>query len=211
LITLIGYQLGIFDYTSEDYLFAPPNFVGDPTGDIRDGMTHTIYVGAENQFTSKFSGSARIGAQYADFDDLNQSDWSPYLNLMASYMYRPGSSARVGFRYAMNATDIAGTFGNDLDNITTDSQTGTLYASLTHQITAKLIGNLLAQYQFSEFQNGFYDGDVDNLFLLGLNLEYRINQYFSTEIGYNFDRLDSDIPARSFSRNRVYAGVRASY
>jgi outer membrane scaffolding protein for murein synthesis (MipA/OmpV family) len=44
-----------------------------------------------------------------------------------------------------------------------------------------------------------------------LNLEYRFNPNWSTEVGYNFDRLDSDLRDRSFTRNRVYAGVRATY
>jgi hypothetical protein len=55
------------------------------------------------------------------------------------------------------------------------------------------------------------DGDVDNYYGFGANLTYQINQYWSTEGGYNFDRLDSDQPVRSFSRNRVYVGVRATF
>jgi hypothetical protein len=30
-------------------------------------------------------------------------------------------------------------------------------------------------------------------------------------LGYNYDRLDSDLAFRSFTRNRVYFGVRATY
>jgi hypothetical protein len=47
--------------------------------------------------------------------------------------------------------------------------------------------------------------------MLGLNLEYRFTPNWATEFGYNYDRLDSDLPFRSFTRNRVYAGVRATY
>jgi len=42
-------------------------------------------------------------------------------------------------------------------------------------------------------------------------LQYRINQYWSTDLGYNFDHLDSDVVHTSFTRNRVYAGVTASF
>ena len=56
---------------------------------------------------------------------------------------------------------------------------------------------------------------TDDLFLIGANLSYQINENFSTELGYNYDRLDSDLNfggfARSFTRNRVYIGVHASY
>jgi hypothetical protein len=48
-------------------------------------------------------------------------------------------------------------------------------------------------------------------FLFGADLEYRFNEHFSTHAGYNYDRLDSDVGGRSFTRNRVYIGVTASY
>jgi hypothetical protein len=46
---------------------------------------------------------------------------------------------------------------------------------------------------------------------VGLNLAYRINQFLSAEAGYNYDKVDSDLVGRSYSRNRVYVGVRATY
>ena len=57
----------------------------------------------------------------------------------------------------------------------------------------------------------------DDYISLGLNANYVINQYLSAELGYNFDDLDSALQdqlgneLRSFSRNRVYIGLRASY
>jgi hypothetical protein len=48
--------------------------------------------------------------------------------------------------------------------------------------------------------------------MVGLNLAYRFNQYFSTEVGYNYDRLvTSSAINGTFDRNRVYIGVTASY
>jgi hypothetical protein len=48
-------------------------------------------------------------------------------------------------------------------------------------------------------------------YLLGLNLEYRFNSNFSADVGYNYDRLESDLGGRSFDRNRVYLGITATY
>jgi hypothetical protein len=48
-------------------------------------------------------------------------------------------------------------------------------------------------------------------YLVGLNCQYRFNPHFSAELGYSYDLLDSDIPGRGFDRNRVYAGVTATY
>ena len=49
------------------------------------------------------------------------------------------------------------------------------------------------------------------MLLVGVNLSYEINKFLSAEAGYNFDRLDSDLDQRSFTRNRVYVGIRGSY
>ena len=56
-----------------------------------------------------------------------------------------------------------------------------------------------------------FDGDADLFYVVGVNLEYRFNRNFLANIGYNWDKLDSDIPDRTFDRNRVYIGVTASY
>jgi len=44
-----------------------------------------------------------------------------------------------------------------------------------------------------------------------VGLTYTLNSYVALEGGYLWDRLDSDIPYRAFSRNRGYLGVRATY
>jgi uncharacterized protein (PEP-CTERM system associated) len=94
---------------------------------------------------------------------------------------------------------------------TTDQDSSTLFASVNHRITPRVTGSLTGQFQRSQFNNGEADGDIDNFLLLGANFEYRFNPNWSTEVGYNYDRLDSDRPIRSFSRNRIYVGVRATY
>jgi hypothetical protein len=206
LAALIGYNLGIFDYTSDEIVGFTT--LGPQAGDDRDNVTHHFYVGAEQALTSQFTASARVGAQYTDYDTQDTDALSPWAEIQGTYNYLPGSFLQFGFRHARNATDIAAGAG---DELTTDQETSALFASINHRITPSLIGSVVGQYQRSTFNNGAVDGDIDNFLLLGLNFEYRFNPNWSTELGYNFDRLDSDLPARSFTRNRVYAGVRATY
>jgi hypothetical protein len=79
---------------------------------------------------------------------------------------------------------------------------------------------LLGQFQHNSFENGVpsaagssitFKDKSENFFLVGLNLTYEINRFLAAEAGYNYDRLDSDLGFRSFTRNRVYVGLRASY
>ena len=186
LVGLVGYQYGIVDYTSDDLI------TDVLRGDDRDNTAHYFYVGANYTFSSQLAGEARAGVRYTDYD-LGGDDWSPYVDLGLTYTYLPGSYVQFGFRQDHNATDVSGT-GTD---ITTDQESSTVYGSLNHRITSHLIGRLEAHYQRGVFNGGPSDGDVDNIFLAGANLEYRINNYWSAETGYNYDRLDSDESFRS--------------
>jgi uncharacterized protein (PEP-CTERM system associated) len=95
--------------------------------------------------------------------------------------------------------------------LTLDSEASSVYASVNHKITANLTGSILGQYQHSVFRGGSADSLSDDYFIVGLNLTYRINPWISTEAGYNFDRLKSDLGGRAYDRNRIYVGVRATY
>ncbi len=216
-VGLFGGQYGINDYTSDKLLnpslgaFDPVfNPLGSLTGDSRDNKVYTLYVGAEHAFSSQLNGTVRVGAEHTSYDKLPGSSWNPYVDLRGTYTYLPGSYFQLGFTQARNATDVVGQ-GTAAD-IVKDVESSTVFASVNHRITPRVTGNVLGQYQRSTFSGGTsFDGKVDQFMLVGVNLEYNINNNWKTEIGYNFDHLSSDLPNRSFSRNRVYAGVRASF
>ncbi len=207
-VGLFGGQYGIDDYTSN--LLLNTNNAASLTGDSRDARSITLYVGAEHAFSSQLNGTVRVGAEHTSYDHLSGSSWNPYVDLRGTYTYLPGSYFQLGFTQARNATDIVG--DGSSTNIVKDVESSTVFASLNHRITPRVTGNVLGQYQRSTFSGGAaYDGKVDQFMLVGVNLEYSINNNWKTEIGYNFDHLSSDIPNRGFSRNRIYAGVRASF
>jgi hypothetical protein len=209
LVGLVGYQFGMFDYTSS-YLIAD----GLPA-DSRNLMSHAIYVGADYDITSTLRAGLRVGAQYASYDSYGSQDqWTPYVDGSLSYYYTTGSHIDFGVKNMISPTDVYYTDGN---TPTLNIEALSFYALVSHQFTPKLTANLLAQYQYSSFYGGLYDGQNEGLLLLGLYASYQINQYFSVEAGYNFDWLDSDIKnadgldARTYDRNRVFIGVRAQY
>jgi len=209
LTVLFGYQYGIYDYTSDKKLNpADPNSLN---GGDRDSTSHYFYGGLEHAFSSQLNGSLRIGAQYTEYDKLSGSSgtWNPYADVRGTYTYLPGSYVQLGITHTRNATDVVGA-GTAAD-IVKDQESTTLFGSINHRITPRLTGSLLGQFQRSVYSGGSLDGDVDYYLLVGVNLEYKINNNWAAEIGYNFDRLDSDLADRSFSRNRIYGGVRASF
>jgi hypothetical protein len=208
LFASVGYGLEVVSYT-DDELISRDLLTGDEFfSEDRDNVQHRIYVGAEQQVSTQFKVSGKVGGKYTDFTEIDESDVSPWVEATGTYNYLPGSYFQFGLSHDRNATDRAEPAGGEP---VTDQQSSSIFASITHRITPRLDGSIIGRFQRSEFNDGLYDGEIDNFLMLGLNLEYRFNPNWSTEVGYNYDRLDSDLPVRSFTRNRVYAGVRATY
>jgi len=202
LIGLVGYQFGLFDYTGSD-----PIVAGGPKGSIRNNKSHYVYVGADYTPSSQLNGFAKVGVQYTTYDSLSGNEASPFFDLNSTYTYLPGSYVQLGVRHTRNATDEPG----DANSIVKDQESTLIYASVNHRITREITASLLGQYQYGVFSGGSLDSLSENFFLIGLNLEYRLNPNWALEAGYNFDRLDSDVAIRSFTRNRIYIGASATY
>ncbi|MBC8003368.1 MAG: outer membrane beta-barrel protein, partial [Opitutaceae bacterium] len=163
LIGILGYQYGMADYNSDELIFGPPTPV---TSEVRNTRSQYFFVGVDNTFNDRMSGSLRVGGRYTDYYNNANADnnVTPYVDGSLSYTYNPGSFIQAGIRVDKNATDVVGTNAADP---TVDQQSGALYAALTHRITGKLSGNLLGQYQLSKFEGGSVDGSRDNFYIVG--------------------------------------------
>ena len=78
-------------------------------------------------------------------------------------------------------------------NLTLNAQSATVYGTLSHRITPKLRGSIVAQFQNSSYYGGAVDGKADKYYLVGLNLQYQFTPNFATEIGYDYDNLNSQV------------------
>jgi hypothetical protein len=203
---LVGYRFGLVDMTSNDKIFndGVKTLVAANT---RNNTSHYVFLGADHFFTRQLRGSARVGVQYTDYSKAFPSSTtktSPYADFSATWNYVERSAITFGVKHARNATDIA--------SGTLDAESTSVYGQWSHYLTPRLKGNVIGQYQMSSFNGGLNNKKNDSIFLAGLNLSYEfIKDRLSGEVGYNFDRLDSDIGGRTYSRNRAYIGLRASY
>jgi hypothetical protein len=211
-----AYNFGMYDYTSDEYLYAYPPALGlgaGPKADTRNNRSHYGYVGVEHNFTPVMSMSAAGGVQYSDFynDDLSDNSLTPYGDISFTYLYTAGSSARIGYTLSQQATDVLDPAANG--QVTQNRLASSLYGRVTHQFLPQLKGSLFAQWQLSQYNGGAVDNDTENLYLFGASVRYDFNRFLSADLGYAFDYLDSDIPSRGggYTRNRVYLGVTAKY
>jgi len=225
---LIGYQFTDINYNANELiggtLVDPNTGLGmiDANGNpvvfnpvfsrMRDSRQHTGYVGAEHSFSPEFKGALRVGGSYTEYYNAPgvKSSYTPYVAANLRYNYAPLSYVEGGFSYDRNATDVVG--AGLPGTLTLDAESAVVYLSVNHAITPQLFASLLAQFQNSNYHGGTYNNNDEQYYLLGINLEYRFNQYFSANVGYSYDRLESSSALnRTFDRNRVYIGVTASY
>jgi len=202
---LLGYSFGVTDSTSKDALDAAGNLPAS-----RDSRSHYFFTGVGHKFTPELRVNSRIGVQYVEYPNaalaapaFQSSQTSPYVDASGTWDYLPNSSAQLGIRLTRITTDVT---------TSVDAAATTIYSSLNHEFTPDLTGSLLAQYQLSEYRQTAGVRDVsDNIFTTGVNLEWRFHQFVSLEGGYNYDRQDADLAGRSYYRNRVYIGFKASW
>lgn len=206
---LLGYQFGMFDYTAGENtgIQNPNSIVYNPLwSDERNSYSHYLYVGVDHNFNPQLDTSIRVGAQYIDYYNLpggSETDISPFADANLTYRMTPDSAIQVGVRHSYIPTDAAAL----------SQQNTTAYGSINYRVLPPLVASLIGQFQYNTFEHGnaVYQDKVENFFLAGVNLTYEINRFLAAEAGYNYDRLDSDLGFRSFTRNRVYVGLRASY
>ena len=208
----VGGNFNQVNYTGDEAIGVDPNNGNIYYSDSRNSRSEAVYVGTTHNFAPNLTFSGRFGAQYTDYynDSTQNPAWNPYGNLSLTYTYQPGCYAEIGFNQSMNSTDEVSVNSNN-GSITVSQESSVIYGSINHQITPKLKGSLIGQVQFSSFNGGTYDGDVDDFYSAGVNFSYAFNRHFSVDIGDNFDQLNSQVPGRGYNRNEVYAGVTATY
>ena len=208
-VGLIGYSFGVRDQTANDLL------VPGVTPDARDSRSHYVYLGAEHDFTSQLQASVRAGVQYTEFPNLrsvaaaaDDDTVNPYVDANVTYKFAERASAQLGVSHERAQTDLFGLAGGAP---TLDSESTRVYSTISYGFTAKITGALNAQLQHNSFNGGASNNSKDVSFLFGANLDYDITEYLTAQAGYAFDRLDSDTALRSFTRNRVYLGLKATF
>jgi hypothetical protein len=122
----------------------------------------------------------------------------------------PESSLTLGFQEGRAPSDLIGTLTTAKD-VVRDQETSVVYGNVHQRIMPKLFGNLNGTFQNGILKGGSYNNKVERFYEFGANLEYVFNPHISAMAGYDFDRLDSEIAGRTYSRNKFYIGATASY
>jgi hypothetical protein len=213
-VALIGGSFEWVDYTGDEPIalnttpFGPPVYYSDS----RNSYSYFGYVGVQRSMLANLSFTGKVGLQYSDNynDPFGGTSLNPYADISLIYTYLPGCYAQAGFTQMENATDEASLDPNN-GSIAMFTESSTVYASVNHKLTPKLLGSVIGRWQHSVYSQGTYNNQADDYYSLGLNLSYTFTPHFSAEAGYNLDKYVSQIPNNGYTRNRVYLGVTAAY
>jgi hypothetical protein len=172
----------------------------------RNSVSHVGFLSMVRRFNPKLSLRMSGGMEFREFSD-GTSQTAPSANAALTYNYGRDSSLSLGMSYSLSTTEV-GSFRS------TDSLVGFLNAS--HRLTARLSASASASFVVSTYQNptpGFFvtSGLEEDALQLSVGLAYAFRRWLSGDMGYTYDKVNSDVGGRSFDRNRVYAGIRLSY
>ncbi|MDA7915871.1 outer membrane beta-barrel protein [Verrucomicrobia bacterium] len=207
-VIVAGGRFQYRDQTGDDLLTA----LGS-SPDARDSRSYFGYLGINHSFSPQLTAVARAGVEYIEYPNIigtSNDGASPFAEASLSYEYREDSTLQLGLKNQTIQTDVAG--GGAGISPTTDADATTVFTVLSHKITPRLQAGATAQIQFTSFNGGVSSGQDEVLFSSGVNASYEIiTDRLSAEVGYSYDRLKSDLANRSFSRNRVFVGAKASF
>jgi hypothetical protein len=211
---LIGGSFEWVNYTGGEPIavntapFGPPVYYSDS----RNSRSYYGYVGLQRSMLANLNFTGKVGVQYSDNynDPSGSTSLNPYADLSLIYTYLPGCYMQAGFTQMENATDQTSLDPSN-GSIAMFTESSTVYASINHKLTPKLLGTVIGRWQYSVYNGGSINNQADDYYSLGLNLSYTFTPHFSVDVGYNLDQYVTPVPNNGYTRNRVYLGVSAVY
>ncbi len=218
----VGYKFNIENYLDGAVIANyGPTTPGGPLenyySDSRDNISHFGYVGAQANLLPNLVAAGKVGVQYYETINnpvQNTSDTTPYADLSLIYTYQPGCNAQMGFTETRNATDVVSVNNTAASNysLTQDLLSSTVYASVNHQLTPKLLLTVIGRYTASQYNGGEFNNEWQYDYSAGVSANYAFTRHVSGQLGYNYDNVAAPAGSgQSYLRNRVYFGFSVAY
>ena len=170
-------------------------------GGTKDKHSDFLIGGVDYQVAKKLTATGRLGYEWRQRD--GESDASaPYVELSLKYDYAVQSYFSAGYVY---------TFEENSDVVNyNDTKVNRLFFNVQHALSALVIASASVDYEPSQLQgrHGVPNAD-ETTTRLGFALTYLPAKNWRLTASYDYDNIDSDVPARGQDRERV--GVSAAF
>ncbi len=171
-----------------------------------DSMTHFILGGIDHTFSPRLTASFRGGAEFRSYDSAGDRT-GPYFEATVNYA--------VGKRIAVSWTSNYGIEEPDVAN----AQSRTTFRTglqTKFNLTARIISTLDLYYVHDDYHSLATAMTpsapfTDDTFDAGVSVRYAITPIIGVQAGYHYSDISSDVGAREYSRNRVYAGINVTF
>ena len=171
---------------------------------LTDSNNHTFSVGADGDYSSKFSGTTSIGYSFMDYMGPGQSDQDNLVTSIAlNWKHNSKTSSNYSLTRAFSPTaqgfsTFSTTFRTGLNHRFTESLSGSSYFSLSR-----------IDYTYPiDFSKSVVSGDESSsmdTFGFGFGLSKPLNKIFSASGNYDFSLMDKG--NGSYNRHLVNAQV----
>lgn len=210
------YQLTEQTVLTADYRYSETS--GD--GLASDSTNHYLLGGVEHRFTPNTIMIARIGAQFREVDDVGADETTdPYAELAFNTRVNEQFMVRSFLRYGIEDYDtVVNVFPGPL--VEFDSrQTLRIGVTGEYELSQALTIFGGVDYITTDYEDGrsavtsvpvaaSASEDIINAYV-GVSMKFTENLYGN--VSYNYTDSSSDLPNRSYDRNRVNLGVRAEF
>ena len=170
----------------------------------RDADSIFAGLGVEQTFSPQLLGSLRAGMENRMYDDKAYDDNNqPYGELSMTFLPTPATRITGSAAYSIYESDVERYLSQDRTYLS---------LSVAHDFTSKLNFYISGAYSLNAYDSEYaLDSTLpdanENAYLLSLRMSYRLNRINWIEAGWQYVKLDSEIPGReSYDRNRIDIG-----
>ena len=192
-----------------NYTFARSKAHGTNQTNLTDAINHSISVGADGVYSSKFSGSVSVGYSLVDYELSSQPNQD---NLITSVSLNWKHNSKTSSNYSLSRA-----FSPTAQGFSTFSTS--LRAGLSHRFTDTLSGTSyltagLTDYTYPQSFAGNNDptqGKVDSSSMktygFGFGLSKKHSKIFSSSGGYDYTLMDKNSKSGSYGRHLLHAQI----
>jgi hypothetical protein len=170
-------------------------------GEIKNKRSDYIMAGVDYSLAKKIMITSRAGAE-SRRRSAEPDTTAPYAELSAKYDYTESSFLTAGYAYTLDETSDIARF--------TDTRINRFFLNIQHALTPFITASASIGWEPSQLQGraGIADLDEDTD-RFGFALTYLPRKNWSVSLTYDYDKVNSDDPARDLKRERV--GLSTNY
>ena len=192
-----------------NYTFARSKAHGTSHSNLTDAINHSISIGADGVYSSKFSGSVSLGYSLVDYELASQPNQD---NLITSVSLNWKHNSKTTSNYSLSRA-----FSPTAQGFSTFSTS--LRAGLSHRFTDTLTGTSYLSAGITDYtypqtfskNNDPNQGKVDSSSMktygLGFGVSKKHSKIFSSSAGYDYTLMDKNSNSGSYGRHLVHAQI----